>query len=99
MNGTYRELEARILAYRARTGADYDRVWISPERWRLLPDDFRGTYRADFVGTISGVPIGVMMILAPDDSAHERRQQAWEAAKGPQGGWGKPFRGTYRPLG
>lgn len=91
MNGTYREIERRILAYRERTGRDYAKVWISQDRWMMLPQAFRDAVignafhrRLDAAGAIDGVPIGVIAILEPEEAVtgHAARERAWRASKG-----------------
>lgn len=70
MNGTLRELEARVRAYRARTGRDLDALWISHERWQLLPEPFRlAAMRARFnketssAALIDGVPLYLIQLV------------------------------------
>lgn len=74
MNGTFRELEQRILAFRARTGGDYSSVWISHERWQLLPEGFRLASirsrlekRSNSASVIAGVPVNIIQVLAPGE--------------------------------
>ena len=84
MNGTYREIEGRILTFRARTGGDYASVWISHERWSLLPEPFRVAAMGDCfhrrqtaAGSIAGVPVRLIDVLPPEIPAQEARERAW----------------------
>lgn len=64
MNGTYREIERRIKAFRKRTGLDLGAVWIVPERFAMLPEPVRkahGPHRMK----IAGVPVRVSAVLPP----------------------------------
>lgn len=60
-NKTQRDLEARIRAFRARTGGDYASAWISPETFALLPEAFRQQPRAR--RTIDGVPLKILEVI------------------------------------
>lgn len=71
-NKTQREIEGRIQAFRKRTGLDYGCVWISPERFLLLPQAIR---EAAMKGAmlrggcahlvLDGVPVRVLQTIAP----------------------------------
>lgn len=73
MNGTFREIQNRIRAFRARTGRDLSAVWISHERWQMLPEDFRissirGRLHREHTAAavIDGVQIKILEVLPPE---------------------------------
>lgn len=87
-NKTLRELEARIQAFRARTGGDYSCVWIAPERWALLPQAVReASIAAGMRRTggphllLEGVPIRVLKTMDPEGASEASRQRAWDESR------------------
>ena len=68
INGTVRELAGRIAAFKARTGRDLAAIWISPQRFAMLPEALRAqighSRRPGF--TLDGIPVRVIEILPPE---------------------------------
>lgn len=73
-NGTYRELERRAQAYKEATGRDLAGLWISLERFHLLPEAVRQERlkgKSGWMGPspvlchIAGVPVRVLEIVHP----------------------------------
>lgn len=63
-NGTLREIAGRITEFRARTGRDLGAIWISQDRFALLPQELRerapgGRFSLD------NIPVRVIEVLSP----------------------------------
>lgn len=74
-NGTLRELMRQQDEFHARTGEQFGAMWITSEKFALLPQMIRvgsGTLK------VNGVPIRVVEVLKPDGVKADHTTAGWK---------------------